>query len=167
MANARSKARRARVKLPDDFRDLLVSLVDVEAEFIIVGGFAVAHHGHVRATRDIDVLVRASPENASKVIRGLVSFGAPVLTLNISERDFASEGNVVQLGVPPLRIDLLTSISGVDFRAASTNTSSIEIDGRQVRVIGIEALLKNKRAAGRPQDLADIAALEVQHSPAR
>jgi hypothetical protein len=148
------------VKLPDDFRDLLVCLADAEADFLIVGGFAVAHHGHVRATKDIDVLVRASNENADRVIRALVAFGAPVQALHITAADFAQEGKVVQLGVAPFRVDLLTGISGLDFAAATVDTSAIDVDGRQIRVIGLEPLLKNKRAAGRPQDLADVAQLE-------
>jgi len=148
------------VKLPDDFRDLLTCLADAQVDFVIVGGFAVAHHGHVRATKDIDVLVRASAVNATHVMHGLVAFGAPVQVLNITAHDFAREGKVIQLGVPPFRVDLLTSISGIDFDAAVANTSAIDVDGRQVRVIGLDALIKNKRAAGRPQDLADVAELE-------
>jgi predicted nucleotidyltransferase len=148
------------VKLPDDFRDLLVSLVDGGADFVIVGGFAVAHHGYVRATKDIDVLVRATPDNAAKLLRALASFGAPIQALGLSESDFVAEGRVVQLGVPPLRVDLLTSATGIDYATATAEAATIDVDGRAVRVIGLSALLKNKRAAGRPQDLADVAELE-------
>ncbi len=150
------------MKLPDDFRDLLVCFADAGADFVIVGGFAVAHHGHVRATKDIDVLVRPIHENAIKVMRGLVAFGAPIQALHIGADDFARAGKVVQLGVPPLRVDLLTSVSGIDYEDAVVEASTIDVDGRVVRLIGLDALIKNKRAAGRPQDLADVAQLEKQ-----
>ncbi len=148
------------MKLPDDFRDLLVCLADAGADFVIVGGFAVAHHGHVRATKDIDVFVRPTAENAARVVRGLTAFGAPLRALELGAGDLAIEGKVVQLGVPPLRIDLLTSVSGIDFAAATANSETLEVDGRAIRIIGIKALFENKRAAGRPQDIADIAQLE-------
>jgi predicted nucleotidyltransferase len=148
------------VKLPDDFRDLLVCLADAGADFVIVGGFAVAHHGHVRATKDIDVFVRPTSDNAARVVRGLTAFGAPLRALELGALDLATEGKVVQLGVPPLRIDLLTGVSGIDFATAIANSDTLDVDGRAIRIIGIEALLANKRAAGRPQDVADIAQLE-------
>lgn len=150
------------MKLPTDFRDALVCFADAGVEFVIVGGFAVAHHGYVRATKDIDVLVRASTENAAKVIDGLIAFGAPIQALKIEPTDFAHEGKIIQLGVPPLRIDLLTSVSGIDFDRAVNGASALEVEGRTIRVIGLDALLQNKRAAGRPQDLVDVAELERQ-----
>lgn len=148
------------MKLPADFEDLLVCFVDSGVEFMIVGGYAVARHGHVRATKDIDVFIRPDAENAPRVIQALREFGAPLAALQITASDFSTPGNVVQLGVPPLRIDVITSISGLDYDAASSDPATIELAGRLVKVIGIDALLRNKRASGRPQDLADIAALE-------
>ncbi len=148
------------MKLPDDFRDLLVSLADAGADFVIVGGYAVARHGHVRATKDIDVLVRPDPANATRVVKALANFGAPLRALGVDVTDFSRSGQIVQLGLPPLRIDLLTSISGVSYDEASTEPETIDIDGRAVRVIGLVPLLRNKRASGRPQDLADVDALE-------
>lgn len=127
---------------------------------MIVGGYAVARHGHVRATKDIDVFIRPDAENAPRVIQALREFGAPLAALQITASDFSTPCNVVQLGVPPLRIDVITSISGLDYDAASSDPATIELAGRLVKVIGIDALLRNKRASGRPQDLADIAALE-------
>jgi predicted nucleotidyltransferase len=148
------------VNLPDDFRDVLVCLADARVDFMVVGGFAVAHHGHVRATKDIDVFVRPTDENARRVVGALNAFGAPLAALNVGERDFATPGNAVQLGVPPLRIDVVTSISGVDYDAAGAGSTTVDVEGRSIRVIGLAALVVNKRAAGRPQDLADVAALE-------
>ena len=94
------------MKLPADFRDVLVCLTDAEVEFMVIGGYAVAHHGHVRATKDIDVLVRPTHENAARVMRALETFGAPLSALAIHADDFATPGKVIQLGMPPLRIDI-------------------------------------------------------------
>jgi predicted nucleotidyltransferase len=149
------------VNLPDDFRDMLACLSDAGVEFVVVGGYAVAHHGYVRATKDLDVFIRPSAENAARTMRAMSAFGAPVAALGVSAVDFSTPGKVVQLGVPPLRIDLVTALSGVDFDTATRSPSTLEIDGRVVNFIGLEALLTNKRAAARPQDLADVAALEA------
>ncbi len=148
------------MKLPADFRDVLVCLTDAEAEFMVIGGYAVAHHGHVRATKDIDVFVRPTQENAARVMRALETFGAPLSALDIHASDFATPGKVIQLGMPPLRIDILTAATALEFEDASQTTGRLDVDGRSIPVIGLDALLKNKRAAGRPQDLADVASLE-------
>lgn len=148
------------MNLPADFRDLLVCLSDAQVEFMVIGGYAVAHHGHVRATKDIDVFVRPTRENAAKVMRALEVFGAPLAALDIDADDFATPGKVIQLGLPPLRIDLFTAATALDFEVASKTTGRLDVDGRSVPVIGLEALLENKRAAGRPQDLADALQLE-------
>ena len=102
------------MKLPADFRDLLVCLSDAEAEFMVIGGYAVAHHGHVRATKDLDVFVRPTNENAARVMRALETFGAPLAALEIDADDFATPGKVIQLGVPPLRIDILTAATALE-----------------------------------------------------
>lgn len=86
------------IELPDDFRDLLIELVDAKAEFVVLGGHAVAFHGHLRATKDMDVLVRASDENASRVYRALAAFGAPLASFEVSEEDFATYDGVLQIG---------------------------------------------------------------------
>lgn len=151
------------MKLPDDFRDMLTCLCDAGADFVIVGGYAVAHHGHVRATKDLDVFVRPSGENATRVMRAMAAFGAPVAALGVSAADFSTAGKVIQLGLPPLRIDLVTAVSGIDFDTASQSPGTLEIDGRIVRVIDLNALLQNKRTAARPQDLADVSILESLH----
>jgi hypothetical protein len=132
---------------------------------MVIGGFAVAHHGHVRATKDIDVFVRPTAENAGKVMRALEVFGAPLAALDIDADDFATPGKVVQLGVPPLRIDLLTAATALDFDDASRTTGRLDVDGRSIPIIGFDDLIKNKRAAGRPQDLADVDSLERLRRP--
>lgn len=147
-------------ELYDDFRDLLVSLDVAGAEFVVVGGYAVAFHGHPRATKDLDVFVRASTDNARCVIAALAAFGAPLEQLGIKEADFEVAGMVVQLGVPPVRIDLLTEISGVSFDDAITGAPTMDVGGCAIRLLSRENLLRNKRASARLQDLADVEALE-------
>lgn len=145
--------------LPDDFRDLLVCLHDAGAEIAIVGGYAVAFHGHPRATKDIDVLIRPTPENARKVYRGLAAFGAPVSDFEVTDGDFTSYDGVLQIGVAPVRVDILNRIA-VPFDEVVADGDTLNIDGRSIPVIGRDALIRAKRAAGRPQDLADITELE-------
>jgi predicted nucleotidyltransferase len=140
------------IDLPDDFRDVLVALHEAGAEFLILGGHAVAFHGHPRATKDLDVLVRASAANAKLVYRALTAFGAPLSAFSVGEADFATYDGVLQMGVPPLRIDILNRAEGITFDEALSEGASFELDGRQIPVIGRAALLKNKRAAGREQD---------------
>ena len=148
------------IELPDDFRDLLVALADAGAEFVVLGGHAVAFHGHPRATKDLDVLVRASVDNAKRVYGALATFGAPLSAFEVGEADFATYDGVLQMGVPPVRIDILNRADGISFDEAIADGAQFELDDRAIPVIGRSALLKNKRAAGREQDLADIKALE-------
>jgi hypothetical protein len=147
------------IELPDDFRDLLVSFADNAVEFVVVGGHAVAFHGHVRATKDLDVLVRSSAENAKKVYAALAGFGAPLEAFEVQVEDFSQYQGVLQIGVPPLRIDILTSIGGVSFQQAIQEGDTFEVDGRKIPVIGLDALIKNKGVADREQDRADLSAL--------
>jgi predicted nucleotidyltransferase len=146
--------------LPEDFRDLLVALADAGAEFVVLGGHAVAFHGHPRATKDLDVLVRANRSNAQRVYQALAVFGAPLEAFEVGEADFATYDGILQLGVPPLRIDVLNRADGITFDEAIADGASFDLEGRSIRVIGRDALVANKRAAGREQDLADINALE-------
>lgn len=145
--------------LPSDFADALIELADHGADFVVVGGYAVAYHGYVRATKDLDILVRATAENARKVYRALAAFGAPLATLGATEDDFATYDGVLQIGVPPLRIDIITRIDGITFAQASADCATVDIEGRTIAVIGRDALIANKRASDRPQDRADVAAL--------
>jgi hypothetical protein len=148
------------IDLPQDFRDLLVELHDAGAEFVVVGGHAVAFHGHPRATKDLDVLIRAEPTNAERVYRGLAAFGAPLQTFHVAPSDFATYHGVLQIGLPPHRIDLVNRATGITFDEAVAEGAHLQLEGREIPVIGRAALLKNKRATGRAQDLADIEALE-------
>ena len=148
------------IELPEDFRDLLVELHDAGAEFCVVGGHAVAFHGHPRATKDLDVLIRASRDNAERVYRGLAAFGAPLETFEVGPADFATYDGVLQIGLPPRRIDIVNRATGITFDEAVGEGAGFELEGRQIAIIGRAALLKNKRATGRPQDLADAEALE-------
>jgi len=148
------------IELAQDFRDLLVAFHDAGAEFVVVGGYAVAFHGHPRATKDLDVLVRAVPDNAARVYRALAAFGAPLSTFEVSETDFVTYDGVLQVGLPPRRIDILNRATGITFAEAVADGATFEIDGRAIPIIGRDALLKNKRATGRAQDIADVKALE-------
>ena len=150
------------IELPDDFRDLLLELCDAGADFVVLGGHAVAFHGHPRATKDLDVLVRALPANAERVYRALAAFGAPLDAFAVKAADFATYDGVLQIGLPPRRIDILNRADGITFDEAVEENASFTLEGRKIPVIGRVALLKNKRAAGRLQDLADIAALEAR-----
>ena len=142
-----------------DSRDLLVALVKHEVEFLIVGAWALAAHGYPRATVDFDVLVRPSHTNAARVVAALREFGAPLAAHGVEEDDFTRPGNIYQIGQPPRRIDILTAISGVTFQEAWTTRHLQQLGGLSVAFLGLEALIRNKRAAGRPKDLADVARL--------
>ena len=143
--------------LDPDFKDMLSALSAAEAEFLVVGAYALAAHGIPRATGDIDLRVRPTNENAARVWEALKAFGAPVS--RIAVKDFSTPDVVYQIGVAPRRIDLLTSISGVGFDQAWGNRMTVELDELTVPVIGREDLLANKGACGRPKDLADVEAL--------
>jgi hypothetical protein len=147
-------------ELPEDFRDLLVELADVGAEFVLVGGHAVAFHGHPRATKDMDVLIRANTSNAERVYQALANFGAPLEAFQVKAEDFATYGGILQIGLPPRRIDVLNRADGITFDEAIAEGAFFTLEGRKIAVIGRAALIKNKRAAGRAQDLADIQAIE-------
>jgi hypothetical protein len=142
--------------LNEDFRDLLVALGREGVEFLIVGAYAIAFHGVPRTTGDIDIFVRPSAENAVRVWRALVAFGAPLEANSARESDFAEPGIVYQIGLPPRRIDVMTEISGLSFEEAWVSRIATEVDGLRVHFIGRDALVKNKQAAGRAKDLADV-----------
>ena len=150
--------------LTPDFRDMLSCLSDEGVEFIVVGAYALAAHGFPRATGDIDIWVRNSSENAPRVLRALARFGAP--TFDLSEEDFKATDRVVQLGVEPCRIDLLTGISGVEFDEAWENKLAVTLDGIHINILSRADLLKNKLAAGRDKDLGDVAWLEKNQKDA-
>jgi hypothetical protein len=146
--------------LNPSFRDILFALSDENAEFLIVGAHALAYHGIPRSTGDLDILVRPTKDNAQRVWRALLRFGAPLTGLLVD--DLSNPDVVFVLGREPWRIDILTDIDGVDFETAWTARSATMIEGRSIPVIGQEALLVNKRAAGRPKDLVDAQWLEAK-----
>jgi predicted nucleotidyltransferase len=149
-----------KLSLPEDFEDFLVELVDAGADFVLIGGWAMAALGRPRATLDMDVLVRPTHENSKRVYVALLAFGAPVKMHGVDEATFATSGPAYRFGVKPLMVEVLTEISGVDFDDALAGAITLPIDGREVRVIGPEPLLRNKRAAGRHKDLEDVEWLE-------
>lgn len=143
---------------PPNFRDMLHALSAEGAEYLLVGGYAIGLHGFNRATADIDLWVRRTPENAARVMRALIAFGAPLMDLN--ETDLMTPRTVFQIGVPPERIDILTSISGVEFDEAWPHRMTCVLDGIEVAVLGRVALVQNKKSSGRPKDLIDLDWLE-------
>jgi hypothetical protein len=148
------------VALHRDFEDLLVALADAGAEFLIVGAYAMALHGVPRATGDLDVLVRPERDNAARVWSALEKFGAPLEGSGLQLEDLATPGTIYQMGLPPRRIDLITDITGVPFERAWSTREEVEIGRRIIGFIGRDALVENKRATGRPKDIADLAVLE-------
>lgn len=141
-----------------DFRDLLAEFNVQNVEYLVVGAYALAAYGHVRATKDLDIWVRPNPENARQVIKALQAFGAPLQDL--TETDLTTPGVVFQIGIPPVRIDVLTKIDGVEFAEAWSARVLTKFADQSVPVLSREHLIKNKRAAGRTQDLADVEKLE-------
>ena len=140
-----------------DFRDMLACLNGRGVEYLIVGSFALAFHGKPRATGDIDILVRPSPENAARMMAALADFGMALP--GISAADFERPDMVVQLGVPPVRIDLITSITGVTWDQAFAGRVEGMLGDVRVSYLGLDDFIVNKRATGRPKDLGDIDAL--------
>lgn len=145
--------------LNPDYRDMLSALFEADVEFVVVGAFALAAHGNPRSTGDIDIYVRPTDDNAERILQALIGFGAP--TTDLDTEDFTRPEMVIQIGVAPQRIDLLTSISGIgSFEEAWRTKIMAGVDGIDIPVLSRELLIRNKRAVGRPQDLADIAWLE-------
>ncbi len=146
--------------LNPDYREMLSALFDANVEFVIVGAFALAAHGNPRSTGDIDIYIRPSVENALRLMTALKAFGAPLA--DVREADFLDPEMVLQIGVIPRRIDLLTGLDGIaDFDEAWNTHVTAELDDMTVPILGRDALIRNKRAISRPQDLADIAWLEA------
>jgi len=144
----------------DDWFELLEALLDAEARFLVVGAHAMAVHGVPRGTQDLDVWIDPSPANTVRVEAGLIAFGAPLEALGIDRTDLAVPDVVVQFGLPPNRIDLLTSLSGVgSFADAWAEREEHTVRGRAVPFLGRSALIANKEATGRTKDLADLEAL--------
>ena len=143
--------------MTQDWIDFLFSLLDARARFMVAGAHAMAIHGVPRATQDIDIWIDRSPSNVKAVIAALDAFGASMESLGLSATDFEQPATVIQIGVAPNRIDILTSIGGVDeFDAAWSHRGDHMLRGRLVPFIGRDELLASKRAAGRQKDLGDL-----------
>jgi hypothetical protein len=143
----------------EDFRDLLAALLAADARFLVVGAHAMAVHGVPRATGDLDVWIATDVANAARVWAALLQFGAPVSSLGVSETDLQRPDQVIQIGLPPRRIDILTSITGVKFEDAWGGRVSHDVGGMAVPFLGRAELVRNKRATGRTKDRADLEAL--------
>ena len=144
--------------LSKDFREFIELLNKNDVDYLVVGGYAVGFHGYPRYTKDIDIWIESSAENASKLLTALEEFGFGSLDLSIE--DFTTPDRIVQLGYPPNRIDLLTSLKGVRFADCRKTAETIEFDNTKIRFIDLESLKANKRAVARAQDLADLENLQ-------
>lgn len=142
------------MRLQRDLKEFIGLLNSESVEYAIVGGWALGFHGRPRYTQDIDILIRATPDNAMRVKVAIDRFGFGSLGLTAS--DFLAPGQVIQLGHPPNRIDLLTSLTGLTAEEIWAATEPGELDGLLVRFLGRAALIKNKKATGRPQDRVDV-----------
>lgn len=147
----------ATIRLPEDFRDFLKLLNSHRVEYLLVGGYAVCYHGHYRNTGDIDFWVAVHPENATRLVRLIREFGfnAP----DLSEELFLQKGRIVRMGVEPVRIELLTEISGCEFNDCYSRRVDATLDSLPVSIIGLPDLLRNKLKAGRVKDLDDASKL--------
>jgi hypothetical protein len=150
------------VELNRDFRDLFAALNAAAAEYLLVGGYAVAVHAEPRYTKDLDVWVGASTDNGARVFAALREFGAPLE--GVTATDFATADVIFQMGMPPNRIDVITSVQGLEFGDCWTRRLEIAFGDQVIHVIGRADLIHNKRAVARPQDLADAALLEKHAS---
>lgn len=140
--------------LAKDFEDFLALLNKHKIEYMVVGGYALAFHGKPRHTGDLDIWINITPENARAMVQVVKEFG--MQSLGLEEADFLKPGYITQIGYPPLRIDILNHIDGLEFKEAKKEMQIIDADGLSVRYIGLNDFVKNKLASGRPQDLNDI-----------
>lgn len=138
-----------------DFKELLRIFAEEEVEYLVVGGYAVIHHGQPRSTKDLDIWLRPSVENRHRVVRSFLRFGLPLMG-GVVEEDFEQEGLQYAVGVPPCMIDFLTSVPGLEFAECWKNRVSADAEDVPMLVLGKKDLILSKETAGRPQDLADI-----------
>ncbi len=146
------------MRLDPDFKEFINLALSNDVKFMVVGGYAVAAHGHPRYTGGLDIWILVDRENAEKLVLTLGEFG--FAELHLTPKDFMEEGQVIQLGREPLRIDLLTGLDGLSFSDCMDRAITVDIDRMAVPFISRHDLLVNKRATGRPQDRADVAALD-------
>lgn len=141
-----------------DFKEFVGLLNRHEVEYLVIGGYALGIHGYPRYTGDLDIWINPTPENGQKMTQVMDDFGFASMGLTVE--DFAASGNVIQMGNPPFRIDVLTQPDGVDFGECYANRLLIEYEGIALSVIGLADFKKNKRASGRPKDILDLMSLE-------
>ncbi len=144
--------------LNEDYKEMLSILLDYEVKFLVVGAYAMGAHGYPRATGDVDIWIKACPENSKKVYQALTVFGAPVTDLQ--PETFIEEGIVFQIGVAPRRIDILTTIDGVSFAEAYEAREVIELEGLKIPFLSKQHLIRNKEATGREKDRLDVQCLK-------
>ncbi len=143
-----------RPRLPNDFKDFLRLLNSKKVKYLLIGGYAVGYHGYPRATVDLDIWIAIDPENAQKVVNVIQEFGFIDPALKIET--FTEFKKIVRMGNPPIRIEVLSEIDGVEFSTCYANRIDAEIDGVRLNIIDLENLKKNKKASGRLKDLADL-----------
>jgi len=140
--------------LPDDFREFLRLLSEADVQYLLIGGYAVGYHGYPRTTADMDVWVAIAPDNAIKLVAVFHQFG--MQDPKVTPALFQKHGKIIRMGLPPMRIEVLTEIDGVDFDECYASRVTAEIDGQTVQIISKEHLRQNKKAAGRHKDLDDL-----------
>lgn len=146
------------MQLPDDFKDFFRFHNEAGVDYLLIGGWAVGFHGYPRATADMDVWVACEQANAKRIVQALNLFGFS--HDEATESLFTQPGFVVRLGMPPMRIEILTQISGIEFATCRNRSETLTVDGIEIPVISLPDLIANKKASGRPKDLADADALE-------
>jgi predicted nucleotidyltransferase len=144
--------------LSKDFKEFIESLNERSVQYLIVGAYAVAFHGHPRYTKDIDIWIERSDENIDRLLKALTDFGLG--SLGFQKEDFSNPEMIVQIGVPPNRIDILSDLEGLIFSTAFQNRKEVDLYGIKIAVIGLDDLRISKKAAGRPRDIADLADLQ-------
>jgi hypothetical protein len=144
----------ATIRLPPDFKEFLKLLNAHQVEYLLIGGYAVGYHGYPRATADMDIWIAMHPTNAHKVVAVLKEFGFDLP--NLSPEMFLKDWQIIRMGVPPLRIEIATTVSGVNFAECYAQRVVDTLDGVKVNLINLKHLKANKKACGRHQDLADL-----------
>jgi len=144
----------ATIRLPQDFKEFLKLLKEHDVRYLLIGGYAVGFHGYPRATADMDIWVAIHPENANKIVTVLKEFGFDLPEL--SPQLFLQKNQIVRMGVPPVKLEISTSISGVEFDACYEKRIVAELDGVEVNLIGLNDLKVNKKASGRSKDITDL-----------
>jgi len=144
----------AMIRLPSDFKEFLKLLKDYDIRYLLIGGYAVSYHGYIRATGDMDIWIAIHPDNAQKIVIVLKIFGFDLPDLKAEL--FLRKNKIIRMGVPPLRLEIITSISGVEFDECYQTRIVDDLDGVEVNLINLENLKKNKKASGRIKDMVDF-----------